>query len=50
MYRIVFRGGDYIDSSEMPVLSENVWAVINLEILDGGDAYQALLSTLQSDR
>ncbi|MDM3929249.1 hypothetical protein [Mycobacterium avium] len=50
MYRIVFRGGDYIDSPEMPVLSENMWAVINVEILDGGDAYQALLNTLQPDR
>lgn len=47
MYRIIFRGGDYTDSAAPPVVSGDIWAVVNLDMLDGGDAYQALLATLQ---
>lgn len=47
MYRIFFRGGDYVDSAAAPALSDDVWAVVNLDILSGGDAYQALMATLQ---
>ncbi len=50
MYRTFYRGGDYIDSAAAPALSDNVWAVVNLEILAGGDAYQALMATLQPTR
>lgn len=50
MYRTFFRGGDYTDSAAAPTLSDDVWAVVNLEILAGGDAYQALIATLQADR
>ena len=50
MYRTFFRGGDYADSAAAPALSDDVWAVVNLEILAGGDAYQALMATLQADR
>ena len=51
MYRVFYRGGTYQDVSHAPKVDGRdhgiVWAVINLEILEGGDAYQALLRTLQ---
>ncbi|WP_162625515.1 hypothetical protein [Mycolicibacterium llatzerense] len=50
MYRTFYRGGDYIDSAAAPAVSDDVWAVVNLEILAGGDAYQALMATLQPTR
>ncbi|SIE24247.1 Uncharacterised protein [Mycobacteroides abscessus subsp. massiliense] len=50
MYRTFFRGGDYIDSAKPPALSDDIWAVVNLDILDGGDAYQSLMATLHPVR
>lgn len=49
-YRVFWRGGTYQDVVVPPAVDDNgVWAVINLDILDGGDAYQALLRTITGD-
>ncbi len=45
-YRVIYRDGTYIDASQPPQVDETIWAIINLEITDGGDAYQQLLHTL----
>ncbi|WP_165759272.1 hypothetical protein [Mycolicibacter senuensis] len=45
-YRVIYRDGTYMDTGQPPPVDETVWAIINLEITDGGDAYQQLLRTL----
>lgn len=42
MYRVIYRGGTYTDTAAVPAMTEDVWAVIHHELLDGGDAYQAV--------
>jgi hypothetical protein len=62
MFRVIYRGGDYIDvdnpgspawtvpaAIQQRLAIEPAWAVINLDILDGGDAYQALIRTLEDE-
>lgn len=54
MYRIIYRGGDYRDEEHPPSFDgayerRNIWAVIHLDIVDGGDAHQALLRTLRAE-
>jgi hypothetical protein len=61
MYRIFYRGGTYRDvknpgpfhtfKGTMRHLADDpvrqpIWAVVNLDICDGGGAYQALMATL----
>lgn len=65
MYRIIYRSGAYRDVENPGTLTtfkgvmrhlgdepmrEAVWAVINLEVVEGGDAYQALLETLDVEQ
>jgi hypothetical protein len=45
-YRVINRGGDYIDTDQLPAMSADIWAIIDLDIAGGGDAYQQLLRTL----
>lgn len=51
-YRVIYRDGTYRDVDQPPSqitwFRYNVWAVVNLAIVDGGDAYQALLRTLEA--
>lgn len=50
MYRIIYRGGNYEDvSGPAPQISDDAWAVLNLDIVEGGSAYQELLRTLDVD-
>lgn len=53
MYRIIHRDGTYHDG-QPPTRAQwrqgsrsPIWAVVDLEIVDGGDAYQELLRTLE---
>lgn len=46
-YRVIYTGGDYVDTTATPKMTNNIVAIIDLAILDGGDAYQQLLHTLE---
>lgn len=55
MFRIIWRSGAYQDVESVPEWSElptdtgdTPWAIIDLEICEGGDAYQALLEALNA--
>jgi hypothetical protein len=48
LYRVIYRGGSYIDAAVPPAVSEGVWAIVDLDIIEGGDAYQELLRTLEA--
>jgi hypothetical protein len=54
-YRVIFRSGTYLDVSASSVRQvaqritddlDPIWTIVNLDILDGGDAYQALIGLL----
>jgi hypothetical protein len=47
-YRVIYRGGSYIDTAEPPAVTEGVWAIVDLDIIEGGDAYQELLRTIEA--
>lgn len=47
-YRAIYRGGHYTDTDQPPTMSADIWAIVNLNITDGGDAYQQLLRTLDA--
>ncbi len=46
-YRVIYTGGDYQDTTETPEMTDDIVAVIDLAILEGGDAYRQLLHTLE---
>lgn len=55
MYRIFYRGGDYVDVHANAVHTAIqrapagvIWAAIDLDIREGGDAYQALVAALDA--
>lgn len=43
---MIYRSGSYIETEQPPLVDETIWAIVNLEITDGGAAYQELLHTL----
>ncbi len=45
-YRVIYRSGAYIDTAQPPAMAEDIWAIVDLELAGGGDAYQELLRTL----
>ncbi|WP_158085045.1 hypothetical protein [Mycobacterium timonense] len=45
-YRVFYIGFEYTETDHVPAMTEDIWAIVNLAIADGGDAYQQLLRTL----